>query len=97
MSPALAGRCFANETPGKHQGLTHSAEAHGSSLRQVPLSSSRGDIVNQRAFVLVPTVSPFLKQSRIVPSPEVLNSEKEALFRLRAVRELQGYPREERS
>jgi len=37
------------------------------------------------------------EQSRIVPSPEVLNSEKEALFRLRAVRELQGYPREERS
>lgn len=37
------------------------------------------------------------EQSRIVPSPEVLNSEKEELFRLRAVRELQGYPREERS
>ena len=37
------------------------------------------------------------EQSRIVPSPEVLNSEKEELFRLRVVRELQGYPREERS
>ena len=37
------------------------------------------------------------EQSRIVLSPEVLNSEKEELFRLRAVRELQGYPREERS
>ena len=41
------------------------------------------------------------EQSSIVPSPEVLNSEKEELFRLRAVRlraeSLQRYPREERS